>query len=87
MPAREGKAKLLATRISRGELLAGAFGLVALPMLPPQAAVLRPCSPGRHRLAGAEVPASAGRLHRRLPRRDAAAGELAFYFGLLCRFS
>ena len=85
----EGKAKPLATRISRGELaLAGAFGLVALPMLPPQAAVFATL------LATAATAWLARKFRLRLGGYTGDClgatqqlAELAFYFGLLCRFS
>lgn len=85
----EGKAKPLATRLSRGELaLAAVFGLVALALLPPAAA-----------LAGLVFAVAATAfLARKFARRlggytgdclgaTQQLAELAFYFGLLCRFS
>ncbi len=85
----EGKAKPLATRITNGELaLAATFGLVALLLLPPAGA-----------LAGLLFAAVATVfMARKFIRRlggytgdclgaTQQLAELAFYFGLLCRFS
>ncbi|TXG87481.1 MAG: adenosylcobinamide-GDP ribazoletransferase [Rhodocyclaceae bacterium] len=85
----EGKAKPLATRISLGELLcATAFGCVALLMLPPTAAI---CGVA---FALAATAVLAAKIHGRLGGYTGDClgatqqlAELAFYTGLLCRFS
>ncbi len=85
----EGKAKPLATRISNGELaLAAIFGLVALAMLPPaQAFIGLP-------FAAAATIFLARKFQRHLGGYTGdclgavqQCAELAFYLGLLCRFS
>ncbi|MBW7902171.1 MAG: adenosylcobinamide-GDP ribazoletransferase [Rhodocyclaceae bacterium] len=85
----EGKAKPLATRISAGELaLAAVFGLAGLALLPPAGALAG--------LVFAVV--AAAFMARKFARRlggytgdclgaTQQLAELAFYFGLLCRFS
>lgn len=85
----DGKAKPLATRISLGELLcATGFGAVALLMLPPTAAV---CGVA---LALGATAILAAKIHGRLGGYTGDClgavqqlAELAFYIGLLCRFS
>ena len=85
----EGKAKPLATRISLGELLcATAFGCVALFMLPPTAAI---CGVA---LALGATALLAMKIHSRLGGYTGDClgatqqiAEIAFYAGLLCRFS
>jgi adenosylcobinamide-GDP ribazoletransferase len=85
----EGKAKPLATRISLGELaLAGAFGLVALILLPPLSALLGVL------FAAAATAFLARKFHRHLGGYTGDClgatqqlAEIAFYLGLLCRFS
>ncbi|HEX5802784.1 MAG TPA: adenosylcobinamide-GDP ribazoletransferase [Azospira sp.] len=85
----EGKAKPLATRIGRGELaLAAAFGLLALPMLPPLSALVGVV------FAAVATLFLARKFHRRLGGYTGDClgatqqlAEVAFYLGLLCRFS
>ncbi len=86
----EGKAKPLATRIGGGELIfATITALLPLLLLAPEQ-----WNPGRrpraarHALARPHVQEADRRLHRRLPRYDAAIRpEVAFYCGMLCKFS
>ncbi|MBI2307994.1 MAG: adenosylcobinamide-GDP ribazoletransferase [Rhodocyclales bacterium] len=85
----EGKAKPLATRISAGELaLAAAFGLVALLPLPAVGAFVGVL------FAAAATAFMARKFMKRLGGYTGdclgatqQVAELAFYFGLLCRFS
>ncbi|MFA7292516.1 MAG: adenosylcobinamide-GDP ribazoletransferase [Rhodocyclaceae bacterium] len=85
----EGKAKPLATRISISELaVAAAFGLVALLMLPPLSAIVGVL------LAAAATAFLARKFQQRLGGYTGDClgatqqlSEVAFYLGLLCRFS
>jgi adenosylcobinamide-GDP ribazoletransferase len=85
----EGKAKPLATRISLGELaVAGFFGLIALVLLPPLSVITGVL------LAAAATAWLTRKFHRRLGGYTGDClgatqqlAEVAFYLGLLCRFS
>ena len=85
----EGKAKPLATRISLGELaVAGTFGLIALVLLPPLSVITGVL------LAAAATAWLTRKFHRRLGGYTGDClgatqqlAEVAFYLGLLCRFS
>jgi adenosylcobinamide-GDP ribazoletransferase len=85
----EGKAKPLATRIAPGELaLAACFGLVALVLLPPLSALLGVL------FAAAATAFLTRKFHQRLGGYTGDClgatqqlAEVAFYLGLLCRFS
>ncbi|MDQ5942071.1 MAG: adenosylcobinamide-GDP ribazoletransferase [Pseudomonadota bacterium] len=85
----EGKAKPLATRISLGELaVAGFFGLIALVLLPPLSVITGVL------LAAAATAYLTRKFHRRLGGYTGDClgatqqlAEVAFYLGLLCRFS
>lgn len=85
----EGKAKPLATRIGNGELaLAAVFGLIALPMLPPLSALVGVV------FAAVATLFLARKFHHRLGGYTGDClgatqqlAEVAFYLGLLCRFS
>lgn len=85
----EGKAKPLATRISVGELVVAAtFGLVALLLLPPLSVVFGVL------LAAAATAFLAHKFQQQLGGYTGDClgatqqlAELAFYLGLLCRFS
>ena len=85
----EGKAKQLATRISVGELaVAAVFGLLALLMLPPLSVIVGVL------LATAATAFLARKFRRRLGGYTGDClgatqqlAEVAFYIGLLCRFS
>jgi len=85
----EGKAKPLATRISVGELVVAAtFGLVALLLLPPLSVVFGVL------LAAAATAFLARKFQQQLGGYTGDClgatqqlAELAFYLGLLCRFS
>ena len=85
----EGKAKPLATRISVGELaVAAVFGLLALLMLPPLSVIVGVL------LATAATAFLARKFRRRLGGYTGDClgatqqlAEVAFYIGLLCRFS
>ena len=85
----EGKAKPLATRISLGELtVAGFFGLVALLLLPPLSALLGVL------FAAAATAFLTRQFRRRLGGYTGDClgatqqlAEVAFYLGLLCKFS
>jgi adenosylcobinamide-GDP ribazoletransferase len=85
----EGKAKPLATRISLGELaVAGFFGLIALALLPPLSAIIGVL------LAAAATAYLTRNFQRRLGGYTGDClgatqqlAEVAFYIGLLCRFS
>ena len=85
----EGKAKPLATRISLGELAVAAFfGLIALVLLPPLSVITGVL------LAAAATAWLTRKFHRRLGGYTGDClgatqqlAEVAFYLGLLCRFS
>ncbi len=85
----EGKAKPLATRISVGELaVAGLFGVIALALLPPLSVITGVL------LAAAATAYLTRKFHRRLGGYTGDClgatqqlSEVAFYIGLLCRFS
>ena len=85
----EGKAKPLATRISIGELVvAGAFGLIALVLLPPLPVITGVL------FAAAATAFLTRKFRRRLGGYTGDClgatqqlSEVAFYLGLLCRFS
>jgi adenosylcobinamide-GDP ribazoletransferase len=85
----EGKAKPLATRISLGELaVAGFFGLIALVLLPPLSVITGVL------LAAAATAWLTRKFHHRLGGYTGDClgatqqlAEVAFYLGLLCRFS
>lgn len=85
----EGKAKPLATRISLGELaVAGFFGLIALLLLPPLSVIIGVL------LSVAATAYLTRKFQRRLGGYTGDClgatqqlAEVAFYLGLLCRFS
>jgi adenosylcobinamide-GDP ribazoletransferase len=85
----EGKAKPLATRISLGELtVSGVFGLIALVLLPPLSVITGVL------LAAAATAYLTRKFQRRLGGYTGDClgatqqlSEVAFYIGLLCRFS
>jgi adenosylcobinamide-GDP ribazoletransferase len=85
----EGKAKPLATRISIGELaVAGFFGVITLVLLPPLSVITGVL------LAAAATAWLTRKFQRRLGGYTGDClgatqqlAEVAFYIGLLCRFS